>query len=48
MSRLAAPLALLAGLLLAGGAARANGFSHADNGTVPLGRGGAFTARASA
>jgi len=37
----------LVGVLLAGGAAHGNGFSHADNGTVPLGRGGAFTARAS-
>jgi len=34
-------------LALVPGAASANGFSHADNGTVPLGRGGAFAARAS-
>ncbi len=48
MSRAVALLgAATVALALLPGAARANGFSHADNGTVPLGRGGAFAARAS-
>lgn len=40
-------LLLVSALWTQPGAVVANGFSHAENGTVPLGRGGAFVARAS-